>query len=306
MSRAARHDRFGGLDVLKVEEVTEPHAGAGELRIHVTAAGLNPVDWQIMSDPEKATRFGVALPAGFGSDFAGVVDEVGPGSGRFAVGDRVFGSAAGRAVADFVVVQASAPTLWPTPPGIRDDLASALPVAGLTAVAALAAVDLQADDTVLIGGAAGGVGIFAVQLARLTGARVLGTASESTFDFLRGLGAEPVAYGPGLEERVRSAAPDGITAAVDLHGRDVAEAAIALGVAPQRVSTIADGPDRPEGARRTGGFHAPPGAMEQVLDAIGSGRIRIPIAAEFPLDRLGEAVSMQASGHAHGKVLVTL
>jgi NADPH:quinone reductase-like Zn-dependent oxidoreductase len=149
-------------------------------------------------------------------------------------------------------------------------VASTLPVAGLTAAAALAAIDLRPGDTVLIGGAAGaagGVGVFAVQLAKLAGATVIGTASAGTFEFVRRLGAEPVAYGPGLADRVQTLAANGVTAATDLFGTETAEAALALGVPPERISTIAAGPNPPGGVRATGGIDAAPDAMEQITDA---------------------------------------
>ena len=244
MSRAVIYETFGGPEVLELREVPEPHAGPGEVRVRVAAAGLNPMDWGLALLPEVAARFGITVPSGFGYDFAGVVDEVGGGATGFAVGDRVYGGALGRAVADFVVVKTppEAPdALSHTPEGISDEVASTLPVAGRTAAAALEAIDLRSGDTVLVGGAAGGVGVFAVQLAKLAGATVIGTASESTFEFLRQLGAEPVAYGAGLADRVRTLAPDGVTAATDLFGTETVEAALALGVPPERISTIAVG-----------------------------------------------------------------
>ncbi|MFF7557725.1 NADP-dependent oxidoreductase [Streptomyces olivaceus] len=306
MSKAVRYRRFGGPEVLEVREIPEPHAGPDEVRVRVTAAGLNPMDWQITTQPDMAARFGITLPAGFGSDFAGVVDEVGAEATGFGVGDRVYGAAIGRSVAGFVLVKAAAGTLWHTPGGVGDEVAATLPVSGLTASAALAALGLRTGDTVLIGGAAGGVGVFAVQLARLAGARVLGTASEGTFGFLRGLGAEPVAYGPGLADRVRALAPEGITAATDLFGRDAAETALKLGVAPERISVVADGPAPPPGVRKLGAFDAAPGTLERIADAIRSGEITVPIAATFPVERIREAVTTQAERHVHGKIVISL
>ncbi|KOG89479.1 NADPH:quinone reductase [Streptomyces varsoviensis] len=296
MSKAVRYERFGGPEVLEVREIPEPHAAPDGVRVRVAAAGLNPMDWQITTQPDMAARFGITLPAGFGSDFAGVVDEVGPEATGFAVGDRVYGAAIGRSVAEFVLVKTPAADLWHTPEGIADEVAGTLPVASLTAAAA----------PVLIGGAAGGVGIFAVQLAKRAGARVLGTASEGTFDFLRGLGAEPVAYGPGLADRVRDLAPEGITAAADLFGREAAETALKLGVAPERISVVADGPAPPPGVRKTGAVEAEPGSMERIADAVHSGEITVPIAATFPVDRIHEAVTTQAERHVHGKIVITL
>jgi NADPH:quinone reductase-like Zn-dependent oxidoreductase len=306
VSRAVIYEAFGGPEVLELREVPEPHAGPGEVRVRVTVAGLNPMDWGIASRPEAAARFGITVPSGFGSDLAGVIDEAGDGATGFAVGDRVYGGALGRAVADFVVVRLPADSLWHTPEGISDEVASTLPVAGLTAAAALAAIGPRPGDTVLIGGAAGGVGVFAVQLARLAGATVIGTASPGTFEFLRQLGADPVAYGAGLADRVRALAPRGVTAATDLFGTETAEAALALGVAPERISTVAAGPNPPGGVRATGAIDAAVDALDQITDAILAGKLTVPIAAAFPVQKIRDAVTLQAGHHVHGKVVVTL
>ena len=309
MSRAVIYETFGGPEVLELREVPEPHAGPDEVRVRVAAAGLNPMDWLIAARPEAAARFGITVPSGFGYDFAGVVDEVGGGTKGFAVGDRVHGGALGRAVADVVVVKAPAgapDALFHTPDGIGAEVASTLPVAGLTAAAAMDAIGPRSGDTVLIGGAAGGVGVFAVQLAKLAGATVLGTASDGTFEFLRRLGAEPVAYGPGLADRVRAPAPGGVTAAADLFGTETAEAALALGVPPERISTIAAGPNPPGGVRATGGFDAGPDAMDRITNAIRAGDLTVPIAETFPIERTREAVALQSGHHVHGKIVITL
>ena len=306
MSRAVIYETFGGPEVLELREVPEPHAGPGEVRVRVAAAGLNPMDWAIASRPEAAEQFGISVPSGFGSDFAGVVDEVNGGVRGFAVGDRVYGGALGRAVADFVVLKTPSERLWHTPQGISDEVASTLAVAGLTAAAAVAAIDLRSGDTVLVGGAAGGVGVFAVQLAKLAGARVIGTASESTFGFLRQFGAEPVAYGPGLAGRVQTLAPEGVTAATDLFGTEAAETALTLGVPPERISTIAARPNPPGGVRATGAVDAGPDAVKRITDAILAGKITVPIAATFPIEQIRDAVTLQAGRHVHGKVVITL
>jgi NADPH:quinone reductase-like Zn-dependent oxidoreductase len=238
-----------------------------------------------------------------------VVDEVGTDVEGFKVGDRVFGGAMARAAADFVVVKTppeERDSLFHTPKGISDEVASTLTVAGLTAATALEAIDLRSGDTVLVGGAAGGVGVLAVQLAKLAGAIVIGTASESTFEFLHNLGAEPVAYGAGLTDRVRALAPDGLSAATDLFGTETVETALALGVPPARISTIAAGPNPPGGVRPTSGSAAQPGAMERITDAILAGKLAVPIAATFPIEQIRDAVTLQASRHVHGKVVVTL
>src|ERR1700722_8998099 len=284
-SRAVRLDSFGGPEVLGIREVPAPAAGPGQVRVRVTAAGLNPMDWFMTADGDTAVRFGLSLPAGFGTDYAGVVDQVGDGVTGFAPGDRVFGGALSRAVADFVVIDPAgniaANEAHHTPDGVNDRTAATLTIAGRTAYAALATVNLGPDDTVLIGGAAGGVGVFAVQLARIAGARVIGTGSATSADFLRDLGAEPVAYGDGLADRVRALAPPGITTAIDLYGTETAHAARALGVPDKRITTIAAQVD---GITPANGANAAPGALEKLARLTATGRLRVPIAASFPVE----------------------
>lgn len=306
MSRAVIYETYGGPEVLEVREVPEPHAGPGEVRIRVRAAGLNAMDGMFSANPAMARQFGLALPSGFGYDFAGVIDEAGENADGFAVGERVYGGAMGKAVADFVVVKTPASALWRTPDGIGDDVASLIPVAGRAAAAALTAVGLRSGDTVLVGGAAGGVGVFAVQLARLAGASVIGTASPGTFEFVRGLGASPVAYGPGLADRVRALAPGGVTAAVDLFGTEAAETALALGVPPERIATIAAGPNPPGGVRPAFGGAATTADMERITGSILAGQLTVPIAATFPIEQIRDAVALQNDRHVHGKIVITL
>src|ERR1700759_2817968 len=201
-SRAVQLESFGGPELLSLREVPVPQAGPGQIRVRVTAAGLNPMDWIMTADADTAVRFGLSLPAGFGTDYAGVVDQAGDGVTGFAPGDRVFGGALSRAVADFVVIDAAggiaANEAHHTPDGVDDRTAATLTIAGRTASAALGVVAPGPDDTVLMGGAGGGVGVFAVQLARITGARVIGPGSAQSPDFFRELGSEPVTYGDGL------------------------------------------------------------------------------------------------------------
>jgi NADPH:quinone reductase-like Zn-dependent oxidoreductase len=307
MSRAVIYEKFGGPEVLELRDVPEPHAGPGEVRIRVAAVGLNPMDPAFAATPDLAARFNITLPSGFGYDFAGRVDEVGEGTSRFKLGERVYGGVMERAAADFVVMKTDAPeSIFHTPEGLGDEVASTLPVAGATASAAIAALNLSGTDTVLVGGAAGGVGVFAVQLARLAGAAVIGTASEGTFPFLRYLGAQPVTYGAGLEDRVRACAPGGITAAIDLFGTETIETALALGVAPDRIVAIAAGPRPPGGARAVFGGQAQPDALPQIAAAIVAKQLTVPIAATFPIEQISKAAALQADRHVHGKIVVTL
>jgi len=306
-SRAVRLEVFGGPEVLTLQTVPEPEAGKGQIRVRVTAAGLNPMDWFMLSDAETAARFGLSLPAGFGTDYAGVVDQVGAGAAGYAVGDHVFGAALSRAVADFVVVDAdgdiASGIAHHTPDGVDDRTAATLSIAGSTAAAALAVLDLGPQDTVLIGGAGGGVGVFAVQLARIAGARVIGTGSPSSAEHLRSLGAEPVAYGEGLIGRIRDLDAGPITAALDLYGTDTVHAARELGVPDGRICTIAGVVD---GVQAVSGANAGPEALENIARLVAVGRLRVPIAATFPVEQIRAAVELQAARHAQGKVVIDL
>jgi NADPH:quinone reductase-like Zn-dependent oxidoreductase len=266
------------------------------------------MDWFMTSDAETAARFGLRLPCGFGTDYAGMVDQVGAGVRGFAVGDRVFGGALSRAVADHVVVDeagtiAVGGEAHRTPDGVDDRTAATLAIAGCTAAAALAVVNPAPGDTVLIGGAGGGVGVFAVQLARLAGARVIGTGSATSADALRALGAEPVAHGDGLVDRVRALAPTGVTAAMDLHGTDAVAAARELGAPDERITTIAAQVD---GITPANGADAAPGAIDEIARLVAAGRLRVPIAASFPVEQIRAAVELQAARHVQGKVVIEL
>jgi NADPH:quinone reductase-like Zn-dependent oxidoreductase len=306
-SRAVRLASFGGPEVLAVEDVPEPQAGAGQIRVRVTAAGLNPMDWIMTADAETAARFGLSLPVGFGTDYAGVVDQVGAGATGYAVGDRVFGAALSRAVADFVVVDAdgniASGVAHHTPDGVDDRTAAALAIAGSTAAAALAVLDLGPQDTLLVGGAGGGVGVFAVQLARIAGVRVIGTGSPSSAEHLRSLGAEPVAYGDGLSGRIRDLDAGPVTAALDLHGTDTVHVARELGIPDARICTIAGVVD---GVPAANGANAAPGALEHLARLVADGRLRVPIAAAFPIEEIRAAVELQADRHVRGKVVIDL
>jgi NADPH:quinone reductase-like Zn-dependent oxidoreductase len=156
---------------------------------------------------------------------------------------------------------------------------------------------------VLIGGAAGGVGVFAVQLARIAGARVIGTGSATSADYLRQLGAEPVAYGDGLADRVRALAPGGITAAMDLHGVETVHVARELRVPDSRICTIAAQID---GVAAANGANAAPGALEEIAGLVAAGRIRVPVAASFPIDQIRRAAELQSGRHVQGKVVIEL
>ncbi|GAA0430330.1 NADP-dependent oxidoreductase [Leifsonia naganoensis] len=305
MSRFVQHEEFGGTEVLRVVERSAPEPARAEVRVRVTVAGLNPVDWQILESPRVAAEFGVILPTGYGNDFAGIIDAVGPDSTRWAVGDRVYGGARGRALADHVVLAEHDRRIHRTPNGIDDLTAGVLDVAGRTASAVADALAAGVGDVVLVGAAGGGVGAILTQLLVRSGARVLGTGSEASADHVRSLGAEPVRYGPGLETRVLALSPRGVTAAADLFATETAVAALALGARPGRVVTI-EADDPPAGARAVNGSNARPGALEELLRLVRADGLRIPVEAVYPFAEFRDAIAHQRSRHARGKIAVAL
>lgn len=305
VNTAIMHSTHGGPEVLALAERGRRPLEPTEVRVKVSSAGLNPVDWQIVESAELAAAFGISLPSGYGNDFAGTIDAIGSAVDNWQLGDRVFGGARGQAAAHYLVMPASSRHLHRTPAGIDDVTASVLDVAGRTASAVIDAIAPRPGDVILVAAAAGGVGSLVTQLAVRAGARVIGTGSPATFDFIRELGAEPVAYGQGLAARVSDLARGVLSAAADLFGTEAAEVALALGVDVSRVVTIeADAP--PSGARAVNGSDARAGALESLADLIARDEIRVPIAAVFPLEQFREAVELQRSRHAHGKVAITM
>lgn len=304
-NRTVWQTAFGGPENIEIVDADIPVPGPGEVRVRVAAAGLNPVDWKLAAYEQMAQAFRVSIPGGYGSDFAGVIDAIGEGVESWSVGDRVLGAARGRAIAEYTVAPVT--KIVAVPDEVSLDVAATLDIAGRTAAAAVDALDLTADDAVLIGGAAGGVGVIAVQLAAATGAQVIATASERNHDFLRELGAIPVTYGPGLADRVREATDRPVTAATDLQGTEAVEAAIELGVSPTRITAIAAGrASLPAGVTATGGGDARPDALADILQRIADGSLRIEIAGAYPLEETAAAVERLRDGHVRGKLVIAV
>jgi NADPH:quinone reductase-like Zn-dependent oxidoreductase len=236
--KAVRYDEFGGIDVLRVDEVDRPVPGKGQVLVRVKAAGINPSE-AVIRTGAVAELFPSAFPSGQGSDLAGVIEEAGPGVGGFSPGDEVIGFTNGRASqAELVLVEVG--DLTRKPERVSWEAAGGLFVAGATAWGAVRAVQPEEGETVVISGAAGGVGSIAVQLACRTGATVIGLASEANHEWLTGHGVIPVAYGKGVADRIRATAPSGVDAFIDTHGDGYVELALALGVAAGRIDTIVD------------------------------------------------------------------
>ena len=296
--KAARFSRFGGPEVLEIVDLPDPHPGPGQVRIAVRAAGVNPSDWK-----KRKGLMDQELPQTMGYEAAGIVDELGEDVADVAIGDRVFGfSADGAAQAELAVLAHYAPV--PRSLGFAD--VAALPAAIETASRALDQLGVTSGSTLLINGASGSVGSAAVQLAAARGARVIGTASPANHEYLRSLGAEPVAYGDGLVGRVRALAPDGVDRALDAAGSGVLPELIELAGGPERVVTIADF----EGAQQHGVRFSRGDtgralyALSEIGELIESGRFSLPVVQAFPLAEVAEAQRVSEDGHGRGKLVL--
>jgi NADPH:quinone reductase-like Zn-dependent oxidoreductase len=304
MSRAVRFDHYGGIDVLQVVDVPDPVPGPGEVLVRVKAASINPGEAKIRAGLLDS-RFPATFPSGQGSDLAGVVEGVGVDVTAVGIGDEVIGYSDNRnSQAELVVVPAE--NLTPRPPSVPWEVAGSLHVAGVTAWAAVRAVSLSDDDTVVVAGAAGGVGVFAVQLAALTGATVIGLAGESKHGWLRSHDVVPVLYGDGVEDRIRTAAPDGVDAFLDLVGGGYVELALTLGVAPDRIDTIADFEAVSKHGVKGDGSAAGTGAstLAELAADVANGSLEVPIAATYPLEQVRDAYAELEQGHTLGKIVL--
>jgi len=304
MARAIRFDEYGDVEVLRVEDVPRPAPGPGQVLVEVRAAGINPGEGSIRQGLLHS-RFPATFPSGQGSDFAGVVASLGEGVPDIAVGDEVIGFVDTRSShAEFVVAEAA--NLTPRPSGVPWDVAGSLFVAGTTAYAAVGAVCPREGETVVVSGAAGGVGSLAVQLARLAGATVIGLAGEANHEWLRELGVIPVSYGEGVLSRIREAAPSGVHAFVDTFGSGYVELALHLGIHPGRIDTIIDWAAAEKYNVKTDGNAA--GASADVLRELAllldKGLLTLPIARVYPLAEVRDAYRELERRHTRGKIVL--
>lgn len=303
--RAVRFEEYGDVEVLRVEEVPTPEPGPGEVVVQVVTAGTNPGEASIRSGAGK-DRFPAHFPEGQGSDLAGVISAVGDGVEGLVVGQPVIGLSDGRnAQADFALLPAD--RVVPKPEGLDWAAAATLYVAGTTALVMLDVTHPQPGETVVVSGAAGGVGVFATQLAVATGARVLAIAGEHNHEQLREWGAEPVAYGDGLEDRLRELAPDGIDAFLDTFGSGYVELALRLGVPKERIETIIDFATAGRLGTVAKGMAAledPAAGVARLAGLVADGAIEVPIKGRFPLERVQDAYRAVESRSGLGKVVL--
>ncbi|MEU8418029.1 NADP-dependent oxidoreductase [Amycolatopsis japonica] len=284
---------FGGPEVLHLVDAEEPHAGPGQVRIAVRAAGVNPVDWRIR-EGQVLGAHPTVLPSGVGLDAAGVVDEVGEGVDGVAVGDSVFGEGAST-YAELAVLSA-----WAVmPKGLTFEEAAGYPSVVETALRLIREADVRPGETLLVSGASGGVGSAVLQIARERGITVIGTASAANQDYLRDLGALATTYGEGWVDRVRRLGR--VDAALDLAGSGVIAELVELTGDPGKVLSIADLGAPEFGVRFSGVAGSVPDALAEAVDLISRGKLHIPVEKSYSLADAAAAHADSHAGHTRGR-----
>ncbi len=306
--RAVVYEEFGGADVLRVEDRPEPHIGADAVVVKVAAASLNPVDYKIREGYLRGLMdvFFPAIPAW---DVSGTVVKAGLDTPELQVGDEVLAYVRKDVVQDGTLAEYVAVpvrTAAKKPAGLSFEAAAALPLAGLTALQSIRRAGLTEGQTVLVHAAAGGVGSIAVQLAVHAGARVVGTASPGNHDYLRSLGAEPVAYGDGLVDAARAAAPDGFDVVLDYVGGQAIETAPALLRPGGTIASITDARARDELGGQYVWVRPDSADLAHLADLAARGVVKVEIAQTFPLEQAADAYRALETGHTRGKIVVTV
>ncbi|MFC5666602.1 NADP-dependent oxidoreductase [Kitasatospora misakiensis] len=300
--RAARYHEYGGTETLTVEEAPDPQPGVGEVRIRVAAASVNPVDWKVRSGAARDVVT-VDLPAIPGRDAVGLVDRIGEGVDGVSVGDRVFGlGGITGATAELAVLSAWAPA----PDAWNDAEAAGAGLAAVTALRGLKALGPLAGRTLLIEGAAGGVGGAAVEIAVALGATVIGTASERNHAFLSSLGALPTTYGTGLAERLADLAPKGIDLVLDAAASGSLADLVEIAGSPARVVTVADYRNAGRLGVHLANATNDPALLTEAAGFGAQGRYTPWIEQTYPLEEIAQAHAHSERGHVRGKIVTLI
>ncbi|WP_309076072.1 NADP-dependent oxidoreductase [Paenarthrobacter sp.] len=304
--KAITYSKYGTPDVLELTEQPRPKVGPGMVLVKVKAASVNPVDWKIMAG-YLDSFMDLQFPAIPGWDVAGVVEAVGIDAPHFKPGDEVISYGRkdyvhGGSFAEYIALPER--LLARKPESLEWNESAGLPLAGLTAFQVLNRLGLSSGETVLIHGGSGGVGSLGIQIAVARGAKVIATASEKNHDFLRSLGAEPVAYGEGLADRVKTLRPDGVDVVADFVGGNL-EATLEVLTSNGRHASIAD--SEVEGHGGTWMWVNPVGTeLQQLADLVDEHKIRVEVATALPLAEAADAFRLNMEGHTRGKIVVTV
>lgn len=312
MPHAIEYDRFGGPEVLELREIPYATPGNGEVVVDVKAAGVNPIDWKLRARIRPSGE--ITSPRRVGADASGVVSAVGAGVDGWVAGDEVIVSGVTGTYASELAVPVRA--LARKPEALSFEQAAAIPTPVGTAHQALESLEVGEGDTLLLHGGSGAVGQAVIQLARRRGTTVIATASERNHQHLRELGAIPVGYGDGLADRVRAAAPHGVTVALDAVGTDEAIAVSKELVADHdRVGTLVEGARAAElGIRAWAGGNPVPlteqelawraEAVPLAAELAARGEFLLEVAHRYPLAEAAEAHRQSQTGHVRGKIVL--
>ncbi|MHA7174618.1 NADP-dependent oxidoreductase [Arthrobacter monumenti] len=304
--KAAYYEAFGGPEVLKYGEQPEPKLGPDTVLVDIKASSVNPVDWAVMGGYLDSMSY-AHFPVITGWDLAGVVKTPGPAVEEFQPGDEVIGYVRMDVIGHGTFAeQVAAPvrTLARKPENVNWEQAATIPLTGLTAYQSLVHfLQVSDGDTVLIHGGSGGVGTYAVQIARAKGARVIATASERNHDFLKDLGAEPTSYGEGAVDRFKALAPDGIDAILDLSGGDELAPSVELLRTPGRVVSVVN-----PGVKEMGGHYVfvrpDPEDLAALTELVEAGKVTPVLTETFELKDAAKAFELSMGGHVRGKIAI--
>ncbi|MCF2586515.1 NADP-dependent oxidoreductase [Brevibacterium sp. UCMA 11752] len=299
---AAAFDEFGSAEVLRAQLLPRPRAGTGDVLVRIIRAGVQLTDAAIRAGwtPPGVT---IEFPQVPGNEFSGIVEDVGSDVSAMQVGDEVLGYSMLGCYAEFAAVPAD--QVIPKPPGLDWEQAGALSASGQTALTAFEDLEITSRDRVLVHGAAGGVGTIFTQLAVLAGAEVVGTASEGNHDYLRYLGAEPIAYGPGQLERIREL-PGGYDVAFDAAGHENLQTAVQVVADRKRIATIVDMPLADELGCRIVRSRRSADRLARLARLVSDNRLRVHVRRSFDLDEAGEAHRDVETGRGRGKVVLRI
>ena len=300
--KAIRFHQYGSSEVLQIEDVDVPEPGPGQVRVLVKASGVNPIDWKLRVGYMHA-MMPLSFPSGSGCEAAGIIDAVGAGVPATSVGRAAFGKG-NNTMAEYAILDE-----WAfKPDALTFEEAAGISVAAETAARIIGQVGVKPGETLLVSGAAGGVGSAVLQLARVAGIRTIGTASAPKHDYLRSLGAIPTTYGPGLSQRVAALAPDGVQAALDVVDSGIIQELVAITGNPSKVVSISD-LTAPQYGVKTSFEPMDKESATKVLERIAAlcvaGSFTLPVAQTFQPQDLAVAHDLSAQGHVTGRLVVT-
>ena len=307
MPRALLYDEVGSVDVFYLSDVPDLPLVTGQVRVDVRAAGTNPFDFKLRYG--KIKIFEMPFPRGIGQDFAGVVSEVSGDLKYFdgspiQIGDEVLGWSEQQAIRESLTVEFT--TIIPKPAGLSWADAGSLQTPGLTAIACLDYLQIGSQDVVFVSAAAGGVGLIYSQLAKLRGARVIGSSSRANFDLLRSIGVEPVSYEATEAEEIRALAPNGLTAVQDNVGKPTLDLVLdELDVPKDRICSIGDhGYSSTIGVGSPGMYERVPKKLADLAKQVAEGQVVLPKPREFALNEYRAAFELLESRHGTGKIVI--